>query len=63
MKKYEICFAMNHAEYVDIELDEDEVKGKTESEIEAIVRKLAWNAIRQECTEWEADDLIEIVEK
>lgn len=60
MKKYEVCFAMCHSEYTNVELDEEDIKGKTEDEIEALIESLAWRQIRQECTEYEAEEIIEI---
>ena len=60
MKKYEICFAMCHCESTNVELDEEDIKGKTEGEIEALVESLAWRQIRQECIEYEAEEIIEI---
>lgn len=57
--KYEVCFAMCHSETVEIELEAEDVEGKGEGEIEALVESLAWRKIRCECTEWEADEIIE----
>lgn len=58
--KYEVCFSMSHCEYIKIELDEEDIEGKTEGEIEALVESLAWDKIRRDVTEWEAEELIEI---
>lgn len=60
MKKFEVCFAMCHCEYTNVELDEKDIKGKTEGEIEALVESLAWRQIRQEYVEYEPDKIIEI---
>ena len=57
--KYEVCFAMSHCEITEIELDEEDIEGKSEGEIEALVESLAWEQIRQECTSYEADEIIE----
>ena len=51
MKKYEVCFAMCHCEYTTVELDEEDIEGKTEDEIKVLVRKQAWYQIRRECRE------------
>jgi hypothetical protein len=60
MIKYEVCFAMCHCEYTNVELDEEDIEGKTEGEIEALVESLAWRQIKQECTEYDPDEIIEI---
>lgn len=58
--KYEVCFAMCHSETVEIELEAEDVEGKEEGEIEALVESLAWKQIRRECTEYDAEDIIEM---
>lgn len=58
--KYEVCFSMCHCETVEIELDAEDIEGKEEGEIEALVESLAWRQIRYECTEYEAEDIIEM---
>lgn len=57
--KYKVCFLMNRYEITEIELDEEDIEGKSEGEIEALVESLAWRQIRQECTEYEAIGIIE----
>ena len=58
--KYEVCFAMCHCEYTEVELDEEDIKEKSEGEIESLVESLAWRQIRQDCTEYDAEEIIEI---
>ena len=58
--KYEVCFAMCHYEYTNVKLNEKDVKNKTEDEIKALVRKKAWHQIKQECAEYDAEEIIEI---
>jgi hypothetical protein len=58
--KYEVCFAMCHCEYADVELDEEDIEGKSEEEIKVLVESLAWEQIEQECTEYDAEEIIEI---
>lgn len=58
--KYEVNFAMCHCEITEVELDEEDIQGKTEDEIEALVEEIAWQQIRQECTEYDAEEVIEI---
>lgn len=62
MKKYEVNFAMCHCETTVVELEEEDIEGKTEGEIEALVEEIAWRQIRQECTEYDAEEVIEIAE-
>ena len=62
MKKYEVNFAMCHCETTVVELEKEDIKDKTEGEIEALVEEIAWRQIRQECTEYEPDEIIEIAE-
>ena len=57
---YEVTFSMCHCETVKIELDAEDVEGKSEGEIEALVESLAWKEIRRSCTEYDAEDIIEI---
>lgn len=57
--KYEVTFAMCHCETTEVELDEEDIERKSEGEIEALVESLAWRQIRQECTEYDADEIIE----
>lgn len=61
-KKYEVCFAMCHCEYTTVELDEEDIEGKTEDEVKALVRKQAWYQISRECTGYEPEEIIEIEE-
>lgn len=58
--EYEVCFSMCHCETTVVSLEEEDIEGKTKEEIEALVEILARRQIRQEVTEWEADDLIEM---
>ena len=58
--EYEVCFSMCHCETTVVTLEEEDIEGKTKEEIEALVEILARRQIRQEVTEWEADDLIEM---
>lgn len=58
--EYEVCFSMCHCESTVVSLEEEDIEGKTKEEIEALVEILARRQIRQEVTEWEADDLIEM---
>lgn len=62
-KKYEVCFSMCHCEYTTVELDEEDIEGKTEGEIEALVEDVAWRQIRRECTGYEPEEIIEIIEE
>lgn len=57
---YEVTFSMCHCETVKIELDAEDIEGKSESEIKALVESLAWDEIRRECTGYEAEEIIEI---
>ena len=59
-KRYEVCFSMCHCEYTNVELDEEDIEGKTESEIEALVEDLAWEQIRREVTDWDPEEIVEI---
>ena len=58
--KYEVCFSMCHYEYTEVELDEEDIEGKSKEEIEVLVKRLAWKQIRQECTEYDAEEIIEM---
>jgi len=58
--EYEVCFSMCHCETTVVSLEEEDIEGKTKEEIEALIEILARRQIRQEVTEWEADDLIEM---
>lgn len=60
--KYEVTFAMCHSETTVVELEEEDIKDKTEGEIEAFVEEIAWRQIRREYTEYEPDEIIEIAE-
>lgn len=57
------CFSMAHCEYVEIELEEDEMDGLTEEEILRLAEDELWKKIRQECTSFDAEDLIEMEEE
>ena len=60
--KYEVNFAMCHSETTIVELEEEDIIDKTKDEIEALVEEIAWQQIRQECTEYDAEEVIEIAE-
>ena len=60
--EYEVVFSMCHCESTMVRLDEEDIEGKSEEEIEALVESLARKQIRQEVTEWEAEEMIEIIE-
>ena len=60
--KYEVNFAMCHCETTVVELEEKDIEGKTEGEIEDLVEEIAWQQIRQECTEYEPEEIIEMRE-
>ena len=60
--KYRVMFSMCHCETTEVELEEEDIEGKSEGEIEALVESLARRQIRQEVTEWEAEDMLEIEE-
>lgn len=62
-KRYEVFFQMCHYEYTEVELDEEDIEGKTEGEIEALVENMAWRQIRRECTGYEPEKIIEIIEE
>lgn len=58
--EYEVCFSMCHCETTVVTLEEEDIEGKTEGEIEILIEELAREQIRQEVTEWDAEDMIEI---
>lgn len=58
--KYKVTFTMCHCETTEVELDEEDIEGKSEGEIEALVESLARRQMRQEVTEWEAEDMLEM---
>ena len=58
--KYEVIFSMCHCETTEVELDEEDVEGKSEGEIEALVESLAWSQIRREHRDYEPDEIIEM---
>lgn len=60
--KYEVNFSMCHCESTVVELEEEDIKDKTEGEIEALVEEIAWRQIRQECTAYDPEEVIEIAE-
>jgi hypothetical protein len=60
--RYRVTFSMCHCEITEVELDEEDIEGKSEGEIEALVEGLARRQIRQECTEYDAEDMIEMEE-
>lgn len=60
--EYEVKFAMCHCETTIVELDEEDIKDKTEKEIKDLIEEIAWQQIKQECTEYEPDEVIEIEE-
>lgn len=62
MKRYEVCFAMCHCETTVVELEEEDIADKAVDEIGAMVEEIAWRQIRQECTGYDADEVIEIAE-
>ena len=41
-RKFEVWFSMCHSERTEIELDEEDIAGKTEGEIESFVEDIAW---------------------
>lgn len=59
---FTVTFSMCHCEQTEVELLQEDLEGKTEEEIKTLVENLAWKQIMQECTEYEAEDLIEIEE-
>ena len=59
---FTVTFSMCHCEQTEVELSPEDLEGKTEEEIKTLVENLAWKQIMQECTEYEAEDLIEIEE-
>lgn len=61
-KKYEVSFAMCHCESTTVELEEEDIKDKTEGEVEALVEEIAWRQIQQECTAYDPEEIIEIAE-
>lgn len=60
--EYEVCFSMCHCETVKVELEPDEVEGLSTAEIKELIEQKAWEAIRIECTEYDAEDIIEVNE-
>ena len=61
-KRYEVCFSMCHCESTNVELDEEDIEGKSEKEIEVLVEDMAWEKIRREVTDWDPEEIIEIEE-
>jgi hypothetical protein len=57
--KYKVTFAMNYCETTEIELDREDIQGKTEGEIEALVEELAWEQI-QKYSSYDAEKIIQI---
>ena len=57
------CFSMCHCETVEIELEEYMIEGLSEEEILDLAEKELWKAIRRECRDFEAEDLIEMEEE
>lgn len=57
------CFSMCHCEHVEITLESDEIADLTEEEVLQLAEEELWRAIRQKCTEFEAEDLIEMEEE
>lgn len=53
---------MCHCESTIVELDEEDIEGKTEGEIEALVESLAWRQIGQECTSYDAEEIVDMTE-
>lgn len=60
--KYGVIFSMCHCETTEVELDAEDIEGLEEEEIKALVESKAWDRIREECTDYDAEDLIEIIE-
>lgn len=60
--EYEVIFSMCHCETVKVELEPDEVEGLSTEEIKELIEQKAWETIRIECTEYEAEDIIEVNE-
>lgn len=56
------CFSMCHCEYVEITLESEEMIGLTEEKIFQLAERKLWKQIRQECTDFDAEDLIEMEE-
>ena len=61
-RTFTVTFSMCHCEQTEVELLQEDLEGKTEEEIETLVENLAWKQIREECTEYDPEDLIEIEE-
>lgn len=61
-KRYEVCFSMCHCETTSVELDEEDIEGKSEKEIEALVEDMAWEQIKREVTDYDPEEIIEIEE-
>lgn len=59
MKKI-VNFAMCHNEEVEIELDDEDLKGMSEGEIDSLVESMAWRKIKEECPYYDADEIIEV---
>jgi len=57
------CFSMCHCEYVEITLESDDIADLTEEEVVQLAEEELWEAIRRECKEFEAEDLIEMEEE
>lgn len=60
-RKFEVGFAMCHCEYTSVELDEEDIKDKTEGEIESLIEEIAWRQIQQECPAYIPEEIIEII--
>lgn len=58
--EYEVVFSMCHCESTTVRLEEEDIEGKYEGEIEALVESLARRQIRQECPSYDVDDIIEM---
>ena len=61
---YKAIFSMCHCETVEVDLkdwyDTEELDNMTEEELRDKAEEVAWNVIRTDCTEFEAEDLIEM---
>lgn len=60
--KYEVSIAMCHTEFTIVELEEEDIKDKTEDEIEDFIHWQAMQQIRRECPGYEPETVIEITE-
>lgn len=61
---YKATFSMCHCSTIEVDLkdwyDTEELDNMTEEELKEKAEEMAWSTIRAECTEWEAEELIEM---